>query len=112
MIVDEVQIGFGVIGKFWGYQYWNLISLFDIVIFFKKVQIVGYLFGDSMLVLDKVYCQFNIWIGDLVCVMMSKVVIKEILDKNLVEQIVCVGDILYFEISKFVEKYFGQIQNF
>lgn len=111
MIVDEVQTGFGATGKFWGHQHWNLTSPPDIVTFSKKAQTAGYLFGDSMLVPDKAYRQFNTWIGDPARVMMSKAVIKEILDKNLVEQTARVGDILYSEISKLAEKYPGQIQN-
>ncbi|KAK0384264.1 hypothetical protein NLU13_8352 [Sarocladium strictum] len=111
MIVDEVQTGFGATGKFWGHQHWNLTSPPDIVTFSKKAQTAGYLFGDSMLVPDKAYRQFNTWIGDPARVMMSRAVIREILDKNLVEQTARVGDVLYGELSKLADKYPEQIQN-
>lgn len=88
MIVDEVQTGFGATGKFWGHAHWNLSSPPDIVTFSKKAQTAGYFFGDRMLVPDKAYRQFNTWIGDPARVIMSKAVINEILDKNLVEQCV------------------------
>ena len=88
MIVDEVQTGFGATGKFWGHAHWNLDSPPDMVTFSKKAQTAGYFFGDRMLVPDKAYRQFNTWIGDPARVAMSKAVINEILDKNLVEQCV------------------------
>lgn len=88
MIVDEVQTGFGATGKFWGHAHWNLSSPPDIVTFSKKAQTAGYFFGDRMLVPDKAYRQFNTWIGDPARVIMSKAVINEILDKNLVDQCV------------------------
>lgn len=89
MIVDEVQTGFGATGKFWGHAHWNLDSPPDMVTFSKKAQTAGYFFGDSMLVPDKAYRQFNTWIGDPARVVMSKAVVNEILDKNLVAQCVC-----------------------
>lgn len=92
MIVDEVQTGFGATGKFWGHAHWNLSSPPDIVTFSKKAQTAGYFFGDRMLVPDKAYRQFNTWIGDPARVIMSKAVINEILDKNLVDQCVSTGN--------------------
>lgn len=61
LIADEVQTGFGATGKFWGHEHWELKSPPDIVTFSKKAQTAGYYFGDSKLVPDKAYRQFNTW---------------------------------------------------
>lgn len=111
MIVDEVQTGFGATGKFWGHAHWNLTSPPDIVTFSKKAQTAGYFFGDRALVPDKAYRQFNTWIGDPARVIMSGAVVKEILDKGLVEQTARVGDVLYAELEKLAQKYPEYIKN-
>ncbi|KAF2019917.1 4-aminobutyrate aminotransferase [Aaosphaeria arxii CBS 175.79] len=111
MIVDEVQTGFGATGKFWGHAHWNLTSPPDIVTFSKKAQTAGYFFGDRMLVPDKAYRQFNTWIGDPARVIMSKAVINEILDKDLVKQTARVGDALYAELDGLAQKYPDLVMN-
>ncbi|KXJ84730.1 aminotransferase class-III [Microdochium bolleyi] len=111
MIVDEVQTGFGATGKFWGHAHWNLDSPPDMVTFSKKAQTAGYFFGDRMLVPDKAYRQFNTWIGDPARVAMSKAVINEILDKNLVEQCARVGKALYAELETLARKYPDLVMN-
>ncbi|CAH0038053.1 unnamed protein product [Clonostachys solani] len=110
-IVDEVQTGFGATGKFWGHAHWNLTSPPDIVTFSKKAQTAGYFFGDRQLVPDKAYRQFNTWIGDPARVIMSGAVVREILDKKLVEQTARVGEVLYAELEKLAIKYPEYIKN-
>ncbi|CAK7237803.1 4-aminobutyrate transaminase [Sporothrix bragantina] len=111
MIVDEVQTGFGATGKFWGHEHFNLTSPPDIVTFSKKAQTAGYFFGDSLLVPDKAYRQFNTWMGDSARVLMSGAVIKEILDNDLVAQCARVGDTLYAELTKLAETYPTLVKN-
>lgn len=111
LIADEVQTGFGATGTFWGHEHWNLAGSPDIVTFSKKAQTAGYFFGDSQLIPDKAYRQFNTWIGDPARVIMSKAVIKEILDKNLVEQTARVGEKLYAELERLAAKYPSLISN-
>lgn len=111
LIADEVQTGFGATGSFWGHDHWNLSSPPDIVTFSKKAQTAGYYFGDEKLIPDQAYRQFNTWIGDPARVIMSRAVIKEILDKNLVEQTARVGDKLFAELSVLSAKYPEHIAN-
>ncbi|SPJ82314.1 probable UGA1 - 4-aminobutyrate aminotransferase (GABA transaminase) [Fusarium torulosum] len=111
LIADEVQTGFGATGSFWAHDHWNLTSPPDIVTFSKKAQTAGYFFGNEMLIPDKAYRQFNTWIGDPARVIMCKAVIKEILDKKLVEQTAYVGTHLYAELSRLAAKYPEHIQN-
>ncbi|KAH6646289.1 4-aminobutyrate aminotransferase [Truncatella angustata] len=111
MIVDEVQTGFGATGKFWGHEHFNLTSPPDMVTFSKKAQTAGYYFGDRALVPDKAYRQFNTWIGDAARVIMSKAIINEVLDKDLVAQCARVGDALYAEMEKLAQKYPEHVMN-
>ncbi|XDG01568.1 hypothetical protein ABKA04_001183 [Annulohypoxylon sp. FPYF3050] len=111
MIVDEVQTGFGATGKFWAHEHWNLTSPPDIVTFSKKAQTAGYFFGDRALIPDKAYRQFNTWMGDAARVIMSKAIIREILDKDLAGQCARVGEALYAEMEKLAQKYPDYVQN-
>ncbi|CAM1505481.1 Fc.00g111180.m01.CDS01 [Cosmosporella sp. VM-42] len=111
LIADEVQTGFGATGSFWGHDHWNLTSPPDMVTFSKKAQTAGYFFGDNQLIPDKAYRQFNTWIGDPARVIMCKAVIKEILDKKLVEQTARVGNALYADLERLSAKYPDYIQN-
>ena len=47
MIVDEVQTGVGVTGKFWGHEHWNLESPPDMVTFAKKMLSCGFYHTDQ-----------------------------------------------------------------
>lgn len=111
MIVDEVQTGFGATGLFWGHEHWNLTSPPDIVTFSKKAQTAGYFFGDATLVPDQAYRQFNTWIGDMARVIVSKAVVEEILEKDLVAQCARVGDVLYKELAALSSRWPEQVLN-
>lgn len=111
LIADEVQTGFGATGSFWGHDHWNLSSPPDMVTFSKKAQTAGYFFGNEQLIPDKAYRQFNTWIGDPARVIMCKAVIKEILDKKLVEQTARVGGLLYNQLETLAAKHPEYIQN-
>ncbi|KAL8352595.1 hypothetical protein RB601_002759 [Gaeumannomyces tritici] len=111
MIVDEVQTGFGSTGKFWAHAHWNLTSPPDMVTFSKKAQTAGYFFGNPDLVPDQAYRQFNTWIGDPARVIVSKAVVKEILNNKLVEQCARVGDVLHSELEKLATKYPEHVKN-
>ncbi|KAH7461030.1 4-aminobutyrate aminotransferase [Fusarium oxysporum f. sp. matthiolae] len=111
LIADEVQTGFGATGSFWAHDHWNLTSPPDLVTFSKKAQTAGYFFGNEQLIPDKALRQFNTWIGDPARVIMSKAVIKEILDKKLVENTARVGNLLYAELARLATKYPEYIQN-
>jgi len=111
LIADEVQTGFGATGKFWGYEHWQLPSPPDIVTFSKKAQTAGYYFGDSKLVPDKAYRQFNTWMGDPARLILNKAVIEEILTRDLVEQCRLVGEALYSRLEDLALRTPKNVQN-
>ncbi|XP_057311617.1 probable 4-aminobutyrate aminotransferase, mitochondrial [Hydractinia symbiolongicarpus] len=43
-IVNEVDTGLGVTGKFWAHQHWNLTKSPDVVVFGKKMMMSGFYF--------------------------------------------------------------------
>ena len=45
-IVDEVQTGGGVSGKWWAHEHWNLETPPDVVTFAKKMQAAGFYFSE------------------------------------------------------------------
>jgi len=110
-IVDEVQTGFGATGKFWAHEHWNLTSGPDLVTFSKRAQCAGYFFGNDKLVPDTAYRQFNTWIGDPARVVMSKAIINEILEKNLVEKSAHVGEKLWAEFESLAKSFPERVQN-
>ncbi|KAH7035775.1 aminotransferase class-III [Microdochium trichocladiopsis] len=110
-IVDEVQTGFGATGKFWAHEHWHLSSPPDMITFSKRAQCAGYFFGNEKLVPDTAYRQFNTWIGDPARVVMSKAIIHEILDKNLVEKSARVGEKLWAELELLALDYPELVQN-
>merc|ERR1712232_1469032 len=83
-IVDEVQTGVGVTGKFWAHEHWNLDDPPDAVTFSKKMQAAGFFYGDS-LEIKQGYRNFNTWLGDPVRAFVCREIIKEIENNHLIE---------------------------
>jgi len=63
MILDEVQSGVAVTGKFWAHEHWNLDSPPDFVTFGKKMQSCGFYMREEHRI-DKAYRHFNTFLGD------------------------------------------------
>ncbi|KAH7339237.1 4-aminobutyrate aminotransferase [Pyrenochaeta sp. MPI-SDFR-AT-0127] len=82
-IVDEVQTGVGVTGKFWAHEHWNSITPPDI---------------------------FNTWMGDPARAILFRAILEETEWKNLVQRTAEVGRYLYSGLEKLSEKYPGEIK--
>lgn len=77
LIFDEIQTGFGSTGKVWYFQYTDIIP--DIICFGKKSQVAGIMVKDEFASGFKSPQKFCItWDGDLIDMVRSKYIIKEI----------------------------------
>ncbi|XP_077980358.1 4-aminobutyrate aminotransferase, mitochondrial-like [Glandiceps talaboti] len=83
-IVDEVQTGCGVTGKFWAHEHWNLPKPPDVVSFSKKMLTGGIYYTDELAV-DEGYRIFNTWMGDPGKVVMLEKVVETIQKQNLLQ---------------------------
>ena len=106
-IVDEVQTGCGPTGKFWAHDHWNLSSPPDIVTFSKKMLLGGYFYRSEFRP-DQAFRVFNTWLGDPSKLVLLEAVIKEIRNKDLLQNIEETGKVLrngLEEIQKQFPKY-------
>eukprot|EP00794_Sanderia_malayensis_P008864 gene8864-9813_t len=109
-IVDEVQTGVGVTGKFWAHQTWDLPESPDIVTFAKKMLIGGFYFKDDFLISHS-FRIFNTWLGDPARVHMLKAVVDAIEQDDLIERTKKAGDALMQGLHKLQAKYPSVLSN-
>jgi 4-aminobutyrate aminotransferase/(S)-3-amino-2-methylpropionate transaminase len=110
-IVDEVQTGVGSTGKMWGHQYWSDDKKYlpDIITFSKKMQMSGY-FCKSEYKTDSPFQTFNTWMGDPFKIILSNKIYNIIVEENLLENSINIGEYLMNELFK-VENKTGRIRN-
>jgi|UniRef100_A0A6C0IVP3 4-aminobutyrate aminotransferase / (S)-3-amino-2-methylpropionate transaminase len=110
-IVDEVQTGVGSTGKMWGHQYWSDDKKYlpDIITFSKKMQMSGY-FCKSEYKTDSPFQTFNTWMGDPFKIILSNQIYNIIVEENLLENSINIGEYLMDELFK-VENKTGRIRN-
>jgi len=92
-IVDEVQTGGGVTGKFWAHEHWELEDPPDIVTFAKKTQIAGFFTTEAMRPREG-YRIFNTWMGDPSKMLMLEGILDVYKEQNLLENAGIVGKFL------------------
>jgi L-lysine 6-transaminase len=87
LIIDEIQTGFGVTGKFWCYEHYNIAP--DLITFGKKAQISGVCIGKNIPDIENV---INVpgrisptWNGDISDYIRCKYVMKAYKEYNLIE---------------------------
>jgi len=99
-IVDEVQTGGGPTGKLWAHEHWNLPedSPPDMVTFSKKFQAAGF-FHNVDTRPGQGYRNFNTWLGDPMRALQMGVIVREIKDKNLLENVRVTGEYLREELG-------------
>jgi len=90
MIVDEVQTGVGATGTFWAHEKWDLPIPPDMVTFSKKFQAAGYYYRKDFKP-KEAYRIYNTWMGDPVRALQAKVIVDEILEKDLLANVRDVG---------------------
>ncbi|XP_077980405.1 4-aminobutyrate aminotransferase, mitochondrial-like [Glandiceps talaboti] len=83
-IVDEVQTGCAVTGKFWAHEHWSLPKPPDVVCFSKKM-ITGGLYYTDEFVVDEGFRILNTWMGDPAKVVMLEKVVETIHKQDLMQ---------------------------
>lgn len=94
LIIDEVQTGFGVTGKLWCYEHYNIEP--DLITFGKKAQISGVCIGQNIPYIEDV---INVpgrmsptWNGDITDYIRCKYVIKAYKEYNLIDNAAKLGE--------------------
>jgi L-lysine 6-transaminase len=112
-IVDEVQTGVGVTGKFWAYEHTGVTP--DILAFGKKMQVCGILASEKLYEADgvfKVPGRINsTWGGNLTDMVRATRYLQVIDEDNLVENARAVGAYLLQRIGELEQRHAGVVSN-
>jgi L-lysine 6-transaminase len=112
-IVDEVQTGIGMTGKWWCHQYFTEP---DIVAFGKKTQVCGILVSKKIDEVDENVFHSpsrinSTWGGNLVDMVRSKKYLEIIKEENLVDNARIVGEYLLKKLEALQSKYPNSLSN-
>jgi len=107
-IVDEVQSGMGLTGKWWAHQHADVEP--DIICFGKKAQVCGIMVGEKVdRVKNNVFEESSrinsTWGGNLVDMVRAQRFLEIIVEDNLVENAAKMGDLLLKELLKIAKKH-------
>jgi L-lysine 6-transaminase len=112
-ILDEVQTGVGLTGKFWAYQHYGITP--DIISFGKKMQVCGILSSDRVNEVDSVFkvsSRINsTWGGNLTDMVRATRYLQIIEEDNLVENARVVGEYLLGRLGELGVKFEGFVTN-
>jgi L-lysine 6-transaminase len=112
-VLDEIQTGVGLTGKFWAYQHTGITP--DVISFGKKMQVCGILASDKINEVDgvfKVPSRINsTWGGNLVDMVRATRYLQVIEEEDLVENARVVGDYLLGRFQELGEKFDGFVSN-
>jgi L-lysine 6-transaminase len=102
LIIDEVQTGFGVTGKLWCYEHYNIEP--DLIAFGKKAQISGVCIGKNIPNIEDV---INVpgrisptWNGDITDYVRCKYIIKAYNENNLIENASKLGKYIVLSLEQ------------
>jgi L-lysine 6-transaminase len=113
LILDEVQTGVGLTGKFWAYQHAGTTP--DIIAFGKKMQVCGILASERINEVDSVFkvpSRINsTWGGNLTDMVRATRYLEIIAEDNLVENARVVGEYLLGRIRELGDEYHGFVTN-
>ena len=103
LILDEVQTGAGITGKFWAYQNFGIVP--DMVCFGKKIQVCGFMStGRIDEVKNNVFKESgrieSTWSGNLTDMVRSKRYLEVIKEEGLVNNANKIGQFLLSELRK------------
>jgi 4-aminobutyrate aminotransferase/(S)-3-amino-2-methylpropionate transaminase len=107
-IVDEVQSGGGVTGKFWAHEHWELQDPPDIVTFAKKTQIAGFFTTEAMKPKEG-YRIFNTWMGDPSKMMMLEGILDVYKEESLLENASITGKFLLEGLEAIQKRHPGML---
>lgn len=110
-IMDEVQSGAGLTGKFWAHEHYNVKP--DIFCFGKKTQVCGIMSSDRVDdIKDNVFHESSrlnsTWGGNLIDMVRFSYILKIIKEENLVENARIQGELLLKELQN-IEKDFPKL---
>ncbi|XP_060571459.1 4-aminobutyrate aminotransferase, mitochondrial-like [Ruditapes philippinarum] len=105
-LVDEVQTGCGVTGKFWAHEHFNLTDTPDVVTFSKKMLTGGFYQKESFIPKEG-YRIFNTWVGDPGKIALLEEVVKVIKEENLLDNVKVTGNYLLSNLEQMQTKYPG-----
>lgn len=112
-ILDEIQTGVGLTGKFWAYQHTDIEP--DIITFGKKMQVCGILASERLNEVEgvfKVPSRINsTWGGNLTDMVRATRYLQIIEEDDLVENARVVGDYLLERFRELGDKYEGFVTN-
>jgi L-lysine 6-transaminase len=112
-IVDEVQAGAGITGKFWAIEHAGVWP--DFIVFGKKFQVCGMLASRRIDDVDSVFkvpSRINsTWGGNLTDMVRATKYLQIIDEENLVENARVVGDHLQHRLHELRDKYAGKVTN-
>ncbi len=114
LIYDEVQTGFGVTGKMWAYQNFDVEP--DILAFGKKMQVCGIMVGRRIdEVENNVFAESSrinsTWGANLVDMVRSQRYLEIVEEENLVHNSAVVGDYFQKRLFELQDKYNKLISN-
>ena len=113
-IVDEVQTGMGVTGKWWAHEHFDVQP--DIMAFGKKMKVCGIMVGPKVdEVKDNVFhvsSRINsTWGGNIVDMVKAQRIIEIMHEDKLVENAAKMGEILLKSLHELEEKYPDKVSN-
>lgn len=104
LVVDEVQTGGGLTGKFWAHEHWNLDNPPDIITFSKKMLTGGFYHKEEFRP-KEAYRIFNTWLGDPAKLILLKEVIRVVKEEDLLTSVASAGSQLLKGLQQFEQKY-------
>jgi L-lysine 6-transaminase len=112
-IVDEVQAGAGITGKFWAYEHAGIVP--DALAWGKKLQVCGMLVSDKINEVDSVFkvpSRINsTWGGNLTDMVRATRYLQIMDEDNLVDNARVMGDYLQSKLHALRDKYAGTVTN-
>lgn len=103
-LLDEVQTGCGVTGKFWAVDHFNLSDPPDVITFSKKM-LTGGFYNKESFKPDQGYRIFNTWVGDPSKIVLLEEVVNVIRRDRLLEKVKVTGDHLMSGLKEAQKKY-------
>ncbi|KAK7112739.1 hypothetical protein V1264_012141 [Littorina saxatilis] len=110
LLLDEVQTGCGVSGKFWAHEHFNLREAPDVVTFAKKMLTGGFYYKQEQKATEA-YRIYNTWMGDPSKIMMLEEVLNVVHQNDLVNNAADVGQFLLQGLLDLQKLYPGTMKN-
>jgi len=107
-IVDEVQSGMGITGKWWAHEHFDIKP--DIIAFGKKMQVCGIMVGPKVDEIEdnvfKISSRINsTWGGNLADMVKAKKILEIIKEEKLIDNAAKMGELFVKGLEELQEKY-------